>query len=174
MLRSARAIFLLVGIGLTGGLALDSLLALPSTYAQESAGGAQGGRILVHGHGTADSSRRPPTEHMRHHFTLLDSPRHSFKVIPRGKRFVLTDIMLHDKGSVRQKITINIADAMPQIERANILLQIPFEPGRHEQVHLCSGYVIGSGHALVAWTNAGIEPDQLVNISVTGYLEDEF
>jgi hypothetical protein len=40
-------------------------------------------------------------------------------------------------------------------------------------VHLCSGYVIPSGHALVAFTNAAIEPEQYVSVSVTGYLADE-
>jgi hypothetical protein len=172
MLRSKWMIILAVGFGLVGGLMSNSLLALRPSYAQEAESEMQGNRILIHGSGVANSSWRPPKENMAHHFGLY-GPQFFFKIVPPGKRFVLTDIMLEDKGSVRQKITINMSDAIPQIERANILLQIPFEPGKYEQVHLCSGYVIGSGHALVAWTNAGIEPDQFVNISVTGYLEDD-
>jgi hypothetical protein len=171
MLRSKWVVILAAGFGIVGGLMSSTLPASRSIYAQEAVGETHGNRVLIHGSGVANSSWRPPTENMAHHFGLY-GPQIFFKVVPPGKRFVLTDIMIEDKGSVRQKITINISAAMPQIERANILLQIPFEPGKYEQVHLCSGYIIGSGQALVAWTNAGIEPDQFVNISVTGYLED--
>jgi hypothetical protein len=171
MLQSKWMIILAAGLGLLGGLMLNGLPGSRSTYAQD-ASEVQCNRILIHGSGVANSSWRPPTENMAHHFSL-EGTGLFFKIVPPGKRFVLTDIMLHDKGSVKQKITINMANAFPQIGKANILLQIPFEAGKHEQVHLCSGYVIRGGEALVAWTNAGIEPDQFVNINITGYLEDD-
>lgn len=74
---------------------------------------------------------------------------------------------------MQQPLTVNIARANPRAETGDIMLQVPIELGKPEQVHFCSGYVIPSGHALVAWTNAGIEPEQYIKVSVTGYLEDE-
>ncbi len=166
---------LAVVVGLLGGFMLNRLPAFHPAYAQESVIVKQSGeKILVQGYGFANSSLRPPKDHMSNHFTLQHSPQSSFKIVPKGKRFVLTDIMLHDKGSVKQPITINVARANPVAETGDIILQIPIEPNEPEEVHLCSGYVIPSGHALVAWTNAGIEPEQFVNMFVTGYLEDEF
>lgn len=161
-------------LGLIGGFSLNRLQSSQAVYAQDSMQSQEETKkVLVQGWGVANSSWRPPKDHMSRHFTLRQSPQSSFKLVPKGMRFVLTDIMLHDKGSVKQSITINIARANPVAETGDIMLQIPIEPSKPEQVHLCSGYVIPSGHALVAWTNAGIEPEQLVNISVTGYLEDE-
>ena len=46
-------------------------------------------------------------------------------------------------------------------------------PGESDTVHLCSGYVIPAGSAVIAFTNAGLEPEQYVSVSVTGYLSDE-
>lgn len=161
-------------VGLVGGFILNRLPTSQSAYAQDSVNiKNESEKVLVQGSGVANSSLRPPKDHMSRHFTLRYSPQNSFSIVPSGKRFVLTDIMLHDKGSVKQSIAINIARANPVAETGDIMLQIPIEPSEPEQVHLCSGYVIPSGHALVAWTNAGIEPGQIVNISVTGYLEDE-
>ena len=161
-------------VGLGGGFLLNRLPSFQPVFAQDSVNVKdESEKVLVQGSGAANSSWRPPRDNMSHHFRLRHSPQSSFTIVPAGKRFVLTDIMLHDKGSVKQSITINIARANPVAETGDIMLQIPIEPSKPEQVHLCSGYVIPSGHALVAWTNAGIEPNQLVNISVTGYLEDE-
>ncbi len=161
-------------VGLGSSFLLNRLPTSQPVYAQDSVSVKdESEKVLVQGSGVAHSSLRPPKDHMSRHFTLQHSPQSSFKLVPKGKRFVLTDIMLHDKGSVKQSITINIARANPVAETGDIMLQIPIEPSKPEQVHLCSGYVIPSGHALVAWTNAGIAPEQFVNISVTGYLEDE-
>lgn len=161
-------------VGLVSGFLLNRLPTSQPVYAQDSVNVKdESEKILVEGSGIANSSLRPPKEHMSRYFTLQHSPQSSFKIIPKGKRFVLTDIMLHPQGSVKQAITINIARANPVAETGDIMLQVSIEPSKSEQVHLCSGYVIPSGHALVAWTNAGIELRQFVSVSVTGYLEDE-
>jgi hypothetical protein len=86
---------------------------------------------------------------------------------------VLTDVMYIAQGNVRQDVAVNIADANPANQTHKILFQVWISPGKSDEVHLCSGYVIPSGHALVAFTNAGIEPEQYISASVTGYLADE-
>ena len=90
-----------------------------------------------------------------------------------GKKLVLTDIMYISQGNVRQDLVVNIANANPANQTHDILFQIRVSPDESPEVHLCSGYVIASEHALVAFTNAGPAPEQYVSISVTGYLADE-
>ncbi len=133
-------------------------------------------KILVHGHGNANSSEQPPGQQ----FTLIASnaPNRVFKVIPPGKTFILTDMVYNARG-VKQNLTVNLANGRltPEILSkpftANILLQTYLKPGEGAETHLCTGYVIPSGHSVVAWTNAGLEPDQWVQVAVTGYLIDE-
>jgi hypothetical protein len=146
------------------------------SHAQEQGGNAQGDKLLVQGHGVASSSKTPPGEP----FTLMASnaPLRAFKVVPPGKTFILTDMMYNARG-VRQDLTVNLAhgyEAMKvagSVPKADILLQMYLKPGESQETHLCSGYVIPSGHSVRAWTNAGLEPDQWVQIAVTGYLIDE-
>jgi hypothetical protein len=114
---------------------------------------------------------KPPGEQLT--LVASNAPQRSFKVIPAGKKFVLTDVMYIAQGTVRQDVTVNIGDANPATQTHGILFQVRISPGESEEVHLCSGYVIPSGHALVAFTNAGIEPEQYVSVSATGYLADE-
>ena len=162
--RTSLAVLALT-IGLTAGFTLSRTRALSAT--------AQGeGRVLVQGHGRAVSSVKPPVSER---FSLTDpnNPRRSFDVVPAGKKFVLTDVMYIAQGSVRQDLTVNLANASPAVEKHSILFQVKLSPGESNQVHLCSGYVIPGGNALIAFTNAGLEPEQYVSVSVTGYLADE-
>ena len=164
---SAKATFacLALGVGLVAGFTLSQLLPVRQAFAQEP------GKILVQGHGRAISSLKPPGEQ----FTLIaeNDPRRSFKVVPAGKKFVLTDAVYIAQGTVSQELTVNVADAQPASGKSGILFQVRVSPGESDEVHLCSGYVIPSGHALAAWTNAGLQPEQYVSVSVTGYLADE-
>lgn len=148
------------------GYAMSRTPALRAAYAQEA------GQIPVKGHGRAISSLKP---HAAEHFTLIASnaPRASFKVVPPGKKFVLTDLMYIAQGSVRQSLVVNVANAYPAVRKHEILFQVALSPGESDQVHLCSGYVIPAGNALIAFTNANLEPEQYVSVSVTGYLADE-
>jgi hypothetical protein len=168
MFSKSWLIILALGVGFGLGLGLSHHASLTSTYAQES---AQTDKLLVQGHGRASSALHPPGEQ----FTLsaANAPQGSFKVIPAGKQFVLTDVMYEAQGNVRQALTVNIANADPATSTHAILFQVSLAPGKSEQVHLCSGYVIPAGHTLVAFTNAGLEPEQYVSVSVTGYLADE-
>lgn len=156
---------LFLGVGLVAGFALHHALAPRPVLAQES------GRMLVRGHGRAVSSQKPPGEQ----FTLIaeNDPRRSFKVVPAGKKFVLTDVMYETQGSVRQNLTVNVANANPSASTHDILFQISLDPDKSDQVHLCSGYVIPAGNTLVAFTNAGLMPEQYVTVSITGYLADQ-
>ena len=130
-------------------------------------------RILVHGYGNANSAEQPPGQQ----FTLIASnaPNRSFKVVPPGKTFILTDMVYNARG-VRQNLTVNLANGKltPEIQgkpyTADILLQTYLKPGEGAETHLCTGYVIPSGHSVMAWTNAGLEPGQWVQVAVTGYL----
>ncbi|HEX8138338.1 MAG TPA: hypothetical protein VF544_12170 [Pyrinomonadaceae bacterium] len=171
MFGKSWLVILLLGAGFALGLLMNRASPLQSARAQETANAEQTDRLLIQGQGRAISTLRPPGEQ----FTLIEAhaPRTSFKTVPQGKKFVLTDAMYIAQGSVRQPVTVNIADAMPGIQKQSILFQVRISPGESDQVHLCSGYIIPSGHALVAYTNAGLEPEQYVSISVTGYLADE-
>ena len=164
MSRRSLVVLALV-VGAAAGFALNHITNSQSAYAR----GAD--RLLVRGHGRAISSLKPPGEQ----FTLSASnaPQRSFNVVPAGKQLVLTDVMYIAQGSVRQDVTVNIGDAHPADQTHSILFQVRISPGESDEVHLCSGYVIPSGHALVAFTNAAIEPEQYVSVSVTGYLADE-
>ncbi len=172
--RATLAILTLV-VGMAVGFTVNRLPPLQSASAQEAS------QILVKGHGRAISSLKPPDSEQ---FTLYpsDAPRGSFKVVPAGKKFVLTDVMYIAQGSMRQDLAVNIASAHPSPQKSkesrlefghSILFQVRLSPGESDQVHLCSGYVIPAGSALIAFTNAGIEPEQYVSVSVTGYLADE-
>jgi hypothetical protein len=156
---------LALGFGLLAGYSLNHFLPVRPAFAQEP------GRILVQGRGRAISSLKPPGEQFI--LNAENDPARSFKDVPAGKKFVLTDAVYIAQGSVRQGLTVNVADARPENGTDAILFQVRISPGESHEVHLCSGYVIPSGHALAAWTNAGLEPGQYVSISVTGYLADE-
>lgn len=149
-------------VGLVAGFALNHLLAARPAMANES------DKILVRGHGRAISSLKPPGEQ----FSLIveSDPQRSFQVVPEGKKFILTDVMYETQGSVRQNLTVNIANANPSANTHDILFQVSLDPGKSDQAHLCSGYVIPAGNTLVAFTNAGLMPEQYVSVSVTGYL----
>jgi len=161
----AAMIAVTLAIGILVGIVLDHTSSSQSAHAQEP------GQLLVRGHGRAISSLRPPGEQ----FTLdaSDGPQRSFKVVPAGKKFVLTDVMYISQGSVKQDLTVNLGSADPANQKHDILFQVRISPGESHELHLCSGYVIPSGHALVAFTNAGLQPEQYVSVSVTGYLADE-
>jgi hypothetical protein len=171
MFRKVSLIILALGVGLGLGFTLSHTSSLRRAYAQESPGAAQSNRILVQGHGRAISSVKPPGEQ----FDLIasNSPRSSFKVVPPGKKFVLTDVMYETQVSVRQNLTVNIANANITANTHDILFQVSLEPSKSDQVHLCSGYVIPAGNSLVAFTNYGLAPEQYVSVSVTGYLADQ-
>jgi hypothetical protein len=171
MFRKSWLVILLLGVGFALGLLLNRTSPVQSARAQDAANGAPTDKLLIQGEGRAVSTLRPPGEQ----FTLTEASalQTSFRTVPKGKKFVLTDAVYNAQGSVRQPMTVNIADAMPDIRKQSILFQVKISPGESDQVHLCSGYVIPSGHALVAYTNAGLEPEQYVSISVTGYLADE-
>lgn len=156
---------LILGVGLIAGFTLNQILITRPAFAQKA------DKILVQGHGRAISSLKPPGEQ----FTLMaeHASQHSFKAVPAGKKFVLTDVLAIAQGSVRQDITVNVATAQPPNGTGSLLFQVRISPGGSNEVHLCTGYVIPSGQALAAWTNAGLEPEQYVSLSVTGYLADE-
>lgn len=156
---------LVLGVGLSAGFALSHFIEVRPASAQEP------GKILARGHGRAVSSLKPPGELFT--LTAENEPRSSFKVVPAGKKFVLTDVMYLAQGSLRQTMTVNIADAQPSNGTTGILFQVPISPGGSHEVHFCSGHVIPSGHSLAAWTNGGLAPEQYVSLSVTGYLADE-
>lgn len=168
MLRKTSLTALILGIGVLVGVALSHILTLRTAHAQEMV------RPLVQGNGRAISSVKP-TVSEQFSFSVSNPLRGTFKVVPAGKRFVLTDVMYIAQQSVRQDLVVNIANAYPGIERhsIDILFQMKLSPGESDQVHLCSGYIIPAGTSLIAFTNAGLEPEQYVSVSVTGYLTDD-
>lgn len=92
-------------LGAVVGFASSHVTGTQTVQAQES------GRLLVQGHGRAISSLQPPGEQFT--FRASNAPQRIFKVVPAGKKFVLTDLMYIAQGSVRQDLTVNIGDANP-------------------------------------------------------------
>ena len=142
---------------------------LQSALAQD-ARVAQSEKILVQGHGRAISLSPHPGEPI----TLIasNSPQ-PFTVIPPGKKLVLTDVMYQTQRSVRENLVVNIANGNVARKSFDILFQVSLDPGKSDQVHLCSGYVIPAGNTLLASTGAGVAAEQYVSISMTGYLADQ-
>jgi hypothetical protein len=174
MSKKLYCLFLLLAV-VVAFVAGTTLAGFSVGRAQGQAGADVSDKILVHGYGNANSSETPPGQQ----FTLIASnaPNRSFKVVPPGKTFILTDMVYNARG-VRQNLTVNLANGRLTPERpdkpftADILLQTYLKPGEGAETHLCTGYVIPAGHSVMAWTNAGLEPGQLVQVAVTGYLID--
>ena len=172
MNRSPYILVLFLALAFVGGAALTQI---SGSHAQEQLN-ADANKILVHGYGIANSSEKPPGQQ----FTLIASnaPQRSFKVVPPGKTFILTDMVYNARG-VKENLTVNLANGKLTPDRpeklyvADILLQTYLKPTEAQETHLCTGYVIPSGHSVMAWTNAGLQPDQWVQVAVTGYLIDE-
>ncbi len=158
-------LILVAGVSFIGGATFQSLFPITRpalAQAEEKRADEVPGKVLIHGVGEADSSKRRPTPWER--FTLGGSK----KVVPPGKTFVLTDMMYTTRG-VTQNLTVNLGRVSPE-NTTHTLLQVDFAPGESKETHLCSGYVIPSGYGLAAWTNAGLAPEQKVHIAFTGYL----
>ncbi len=169
MLRKPLLVLALL-IVFTCGALLHFKPATPVTQAQSQSNNSDN-RILISGNGDAKSSRRPPIPWERFTMYPANAQRSSFKVVPPGKTFVLTDIMYNTRLA-RQELTVNFAKVNPD-DKTWTLFQIYLKPGGQEETHLCTGYSIPSGYGLGAWTNAGLEPDQVIQIAVTGYLIDQ-
>jgi hypothetical protein len=161
-------IFLILAIAFSfvAGHILTRISPPQTTLAQESNKPRQSERILVKGFARAITSLESPTPHEEFSFTAEGSAPF-FKKVPKGKKFVLTDIMLHPQGSVLEPITVNIGGGS-----AGLLTQIRIEPNKSKQTSLCSGYVVSEGESLTAYTGWG-KPRQFVSVFVTGYLMDE-
>lgn len=161
-LRTSRA----VGVG----LAVALLSGCAATTSRNPPRGSPA--LLIEGRGRAITSLRPPGETFS--LTAKAPDARSFKVVPPGKMFILTDVMYIAQGSLRESVVVNLARTHAEEQGTQILFQVRIAPGESDDVHLQSGYVIPAGHSLVAYTNAGMAPDQHVSIAVTGYLTDEF
>jgi len=157
------------GAGIVLGLIVGILAGYTATALTSQAPPVR--QVLVDGDGRASTSWRPPGEPFMLH--VRTPPLQSFTVVPRGKKFILTDVMYMAQGNLRQEIAVNIASANPLRQSHDILFQVRISPAESDDVHLCSGYVIPSGHTLTAFSNAGPAPDQFVSVAVNGYLQDE-
>lgn len=173
--RSRLFLVLAFVIGAGLGCVLPLLMMSQATRAQETQSKPDQNRIFVNGQGIADSSKTPPTnpEMPFDRFTLFASnqQRRSFKVVPPGKTLIVTDIMYNTRLA-RQNLTVNFAKITPE-DKSQLFFQIYLSPGGQEETHLCTGYAIPAGWGVAAWTNAGLEPEQIVHIAITGYLIDD-
>src|ERR1044071_8427729 len=85
-----------------------------NTRAQED---ANSNRIIVRGHGGANSSEKPPGQQLT--FISASASQHSFKTVPAGKSLVITDIVCNPRD-VRQNLTVNLAMGKLQPERTPV------------------------------------------------------
>jgi hypothetical protein len=139
-----------------------------TTAVQTSAGVAQE-RVLVEGHGRANTSLRVPGEEFTFKFGGDAGP--SFRIVPRGKLLILTDLMYVAQGSLKEDVVVNVSSRYAG-RPPSILLQTSVAPRQSRDVHLCYGYVIPEGHSVVSYTGASTAPGQFVSLAVTGYLVD--
>ena len=171
-MRNNRGWLLLV-LTLIIGVMVGAVVAPRMSQATQARGQdikADPNRIFINGNGVANSSKRPPELWER--FTLFASndQTRSFKVVPPGKTFIVTDI-LYNTRLVRENLTVNFAKVTPD-DKTHLLFQTYLAPAQQHETHLCTGYAIPSGYGIGAWTNAGLEPEQFVHIAVSGYLID--
>ena len=166
------ALILAVVVGLLVGLVLPEF-PFPHLSKAQEANPASENKIFVRGHGFASTSKRPPGEKF-----IFYTSTTSFRAVPPGKTFIITDI-LYTTRYVKQNLTVNLAEAFTSMAEPNApfkadnFLQMDFRPDESKETHLCTGYTIRSGNGVSAWTNAGLDPDQSVQIVVSGYLIDE-
>lgn len=172
-MRNSRGWLLLVLaliIGVLIGAGLAPLRMFQATQAHQQESKPDPNRIFVNGNGVADSSKSPPILWERFTLFAANDQQRSFKVVPVGRSFIVTDIMYNTR-LVRQNLTVNFAKVTPD-DKTHTLFQVYLTPGQQHETHLCTGYAIPSGYGLGAWTNAGLEPQQFVHIAVSGYLID--
>jgi hypothetical protein len=164
---------LATGVSFTAGAVLQELPSPLRSQAQEQLDNVRDNKIPVRGGGFASTSKRPPGEKF-----IFYTSADSFRMVPPGKTFIMTDMFYNTRG-VKQNLTVNLAEAMTSSQnpdapfKADNFLQMDFKPDESKETHLCTGYAIRSGHGVTAWTNAGLDPQQAVQIVVTGYLIDE-
>lgn len=165
-------LILAVVVGIIVGLVLPEF-PIPLLSKAQEVNPASENKIFVRGHGFATTSKRPPGEKF-----IFYTSSTSFRAVPPGKTFIITD-MLYATRYVKQNLTVNLAEAYTSRGEPNApfkadnFLQMDFQPGESKETHLCTGYTIRAGNGVSAWTNAGLDPEQTVQIVVSGYLIDE-
>lgn len=99
---------------------------------------------------------------------LPEGTNATFTKVPKGRKLVLTDIILEPQGSVTADHTVNLAEKSAGGTR--IFYQFNVGPGPTGQSHFHTGQVIVSGREVVAFTGAGTKAGQYISIFANAYL----
>ena len=133
-------------------------------------------KVIVRAHGFARTKDRPEESAL---FQLTSENRSSsaMTTVPKGKKLIVTDF-LFDARHMKEDVVINLNQRIedktsPSYKKTQPLQQVALKAGESREISLCTGYVIHAGNGIVGWTNAGLMPDQGVQMNFTGYLIDE-
>ncbi|MBK9155727.1 MAG: hypothetical protein IPM25_16220 [Chloracidobacterium sp.] len=168
-----------IGLAITFSfLAGTSLQFLPSTtsVAQGIKSYSDPEKIIVRMLGSSRSNERPE-ESKLFRITAENNVLNPIFTVPKGKKLIVTDLMF-DARHATQDVVINLNQRIEDksshnFGKSHYLQQVNLRAGESKEINLCTGYVIHAGNGIVAWTQAGLQPNQIVQMSFTGYLVDE-
>ena len=92
-----------------------------------------------------------------------------FTKVPRGKRLIITDVVLNPQGDVTAAHTVNLAKKNPNGTH-RIFLQFRVPPGATQQAHFHTGHVIEAGKEVITFTDANPPAGQHISVALNGYL----
>ena len=91
----------------------------------------------------------------------------SFTQVPANTRLIITDFVYMPQGDLTSTHVINIAESGGG---DTIVLQLFVDPKANTQAHFLTGFVIGPGISVTAFTDAAGTAGQHVTLYLIGYL----
>jgi hypothetical protein len=92
----------------------------------------------------------------------------SFTQVPANTRLIITDFVYMPQGDLTSNRVINVAEARGGGD--TIVLQLFVDPKATTQAHFLTGFVIGPGSTVTAFSDAGGPQGQHVSLTLIGYL----
>ncbi|MFZ1702076.1 MAG: hypothetical protein WBO10_11870 [Pyrinomonadaceae bacterium] len=138
--------------------------------------GMRPAKIIVNARGSANSSLRPDQAEL-FQMSAENAPTENLTIVPAGKKLVVPDFLIK-ANNLSRDIVVNVNQRIedksaPNYKASLPIQQVPVKAGESKQINLGTGFVVHAGNGIVAVTNAGIGPNHVVQIDITGYLIDE-
>lgn len=92
-----------------------------------------------------------------------------FTKVPKGKRLIITDVLLNPQGDVSAAHTVNLAERNPNAT-SRIFFQFHVSPGATQQAHFHTGHVIEAGKEVITFTDANPPAGQHISVALNAYL----
>ena len=92
-----------------------------------------------------------------------------FTKVPKGKRLIITDVMLNPQGDATAPHWVNLAERTPN-GTSRIFFQFRVPPGATQHAHFHTGFVIVAGKEVVTFTDANSPAGQHITVALNAYL----